>query len=235
MCLIDPGNRFVCPVGCQDVEVTVLVDVCQVNDVGPVQFGTVFVQQGDFPCRGFVPVPKHEHTTGTIGWYDHIREPVAVEIADIEAIRVVQLARNRSELPSIGASAVLPPCGVAAIEARLYTIQVTVSVDVGQTHVVLRDRSFRKLSDPAPCRISGVSSQWSSFPSSPSTIDVEQQPGVGRLWRRGDEIDVAVRVDVSSIHTNQGRQCFAYRDGFPVGARIERCTEQRQVVAWPSD
>ena len=103
----------------------VLVDVRQLNDVGPVQSGAAFVQLGDSPPGRLVPVPKHEHATGTIGRYDHVRETVAVEIADVEAIRIVQFARDRSELPSIGATGVLPPCRVAAFETRFQAIQVS--------------------------------------------------------------------------------------------------------------
>ena len=148
-CSVEPNNRFTTPVGCQDVQVTIVIDILQVDDVGPRESGVSFVDLCDLPLGAFALVLKDEHAAGTVRRDNHVWEAVAVEVADVETISARQLASDGMKPPAFPIVDVFAPGNVAAIETRFDTIEVTVSVDVSQAYVRLRKGPLRKLGDPA--------------------------------------------------------------------------------------
>ena len=145
---VKPNNRFAAPVGCQDVQVTIVVDIVQVNDVGPREAGASFVDIVDVPLGALALVLKDEHAAGAVRRYDHIWEAISVDVPDVETIRARQLAGDRMKPPAFRIVDVFSPGNIAAVEARFYTVEVTVSVDVSQANVRLRKGPLRKLGDP---------------------------------------------------------------------------------------
>ena len=125
-----------------------MVDILQVNDVGPRETGAAFVDMCDLPLGAFVLVLKDKHAAGTVRRDNHVWEAVAVEVSDVETISARQLASDGMKPPAFRIVDVFAPGNVAAIETRFYTVEVTVSVDINQAYVRLRKGPLRKLGDP---------------------------------------------------------------------------------------